>query len=118
MRGSIYIITWLFSFLGNKLEKQRLEWDIKEAKRKQAAAIGGPFDQVCLCRGGYHPPAVFQERGRSRSRSCHNIGARPPITAGQPAYAKDLSSAVVSRRFPWKPAAPSPPGYPLWSRNF
>ena len=29
---------WLFSFLGDELEKQRLEWDIKEAKRKQAAA--------------------------------------------------------------------------------
>ena len=30
---------WLFSFLGDELEKQRLEWDIKEAKRKQAATI-------------------------------------------------------------------------------
>ena len=29
---------WLFSFLGDELEKQRLEWEIKEAKRKQAAA--------------------------------------------------------------------------------
>lgn len=29
---------WLFSFLGDELEKQRLEWDIKEAKRKQAAS--------------------------------------------------------------------------------
>jgi len=25
---------WLFSFLGDELEKQRLEWEIKEAKRK------------------------------------------------------------------------------------
>ena len=29
---------WLFSFLGNELEKQRLEWEVKEALRKQAAA--------------------------------------------------------------------------------
>ena len=29
---------WLFSFLGDQLEKQRLEWDIKEARRKQAAS--------------------------------------------------------------------------------
>ncbi len=29
---------WLFSFLGDELEKQRLEWEIKETKRKQAAA--------------------------------------------------------------------------------
>lgn len=29
---------WLFSFLGSELEKQRLEWEVKEAQRKQAAA--------------------------------------------------------------------------------
>lgn len=28
---------WLFTFLGDELKKQRLEWDIKEARRKQAA---------------------------------------------------------------------------------
>ena len=28
---------WLFSFLGDELEKQRLEWDIKEAQRKQTS---------------------------------------------------------------------------------
>ena len=29
---------WLFTFLGDELEKQRLEWEVKEARRKQAAA--------------------------------------------------------------------------------
>lgn len=29
---------WLFSFLGSELEKQRLEWEVKETQRKQAAA--------------------------------------------------------------------------------
>ncbi len=29
---------WLFSFLGSELEKQHLEWEVKEAQRKQAAA--------------------------------------------------------------------------------
>lgn len=29
---------WLFTFLGDELEKQRLEWKVKEARRKQAAA--------------------------------------------------------------------------------
>ncbi len=29
---------WLFTFLGDELKKQRLEWDIKEARRRQTAA--------------------------------------------------------------------------------
>lgn len=29
---------WLFTFLVDELEKQRLEWEVKEARRKQAAA--------------------------------------------------------------------------------
>lgn len=29
---------WLFTFLGGELKKQRLEWEVKEARRKQAAA--------------------------------------------------------------------------------
>lgn len=29
---------WLFTFLGDELEKQRLKWEVKEARRKQAAA--------------------------------------------------------------------------------
>jgi len=29
---------WLFSFLGDELEKQRLEWEAKEVQRKRAAA--------------------------------------------------------------------------------
>ena len=29
---------WLFTFLGDELKKQRLEWDIKETRRRQTAA--------------------------------------------------------------------------------
>lgn len=29
---------WLFAFMGEELEKQRLEWDLKEARRKRTAA--------------------------------------------------------------------------------
>lgn len=38
---------WLFTFLGGELEKQRLEWEVKEARRKQATAS---IDRVAIRR--------------------------------------------------------------------
>lgn len=33
-----YIEQWLFDYLGDEAEKQRIEWELKEAQQKQAAA--------------------------------------------------------------------------------
>lgn len=38
----IAVEEWLFTFLGGELEKQRLEWEVKEAQRRQAAASLDP----------------------------------------------------------------------------